>query len=225
MHVLCMPTTTTTITILYSTKSVSACTVYAYNNNNNYTLFNPKCQCTYCVCPTTRTRTILYSTQNVSASTLYALQQEELCFIHLRVSVHVLCMPYNKNKNYTLLNPECLCMYCVCPTTITIFNPECQCMYCVCLATITITILYSTQQEVKAMHQFTVSLYLKPYPQDTCVISCNLPHALLAECLGRLYVLLTMEKKIIPPFLLRAFEHESGALPLSHPHTPYHHRI
>ena len=105
----------TRITILYSSQSVSACTVYAYNNNNNYTLFNPECQRTYCVCPTTRTRTILYSTQSVSACTLYALKQEELCFIHLRVSVNVLCMPYNKNNNYNLLNPECLCMYCVCP--------------------------------------------------------------------------------------------------------------
>ena len=128
MHVLCMP------------------------YNNNYTLYNPECQCMYCVCPTTIAR--LYSTLSVSACTVYALQQQ-LYFIPPRVSVHVMCMPYN--NNYTLFNRECQCMYCVCPTRITIlyssqsvsactvyaynnnnnnytlFNPECQCMYCVCL--------------------------------------------------------------------------------------------
>jgi len=34
------------------------------------------------------------------------------------------------------------------------------------------------------MHQFTVSLYLKPHTQDACVLSRNLPPALLAEWLG-----------------------------------------
>ena len=35
-----------------------------------------------------------------------------------------------------------------------------------------------------SMHQFTMSLYLKPHTQDACVFSCNLPPALLAEWLG-----------------------------------------
>ena len=124
VHVLCMPYNNnnnytffnpecqrmycvcpTTITRLYSTQDIIQPRVsmhvlcMPYNNNNNYTLFNPECQCMYCVCPTTRTRTILYSTQSVSACTVYALQQEqELYFIQPRVSVHVLCMPYNKNN-------------------------------------------------------------------------------------------------------------------------------
>ena len=35
-----------------------------------------------------------------------------------------------------------------------------------------------------SMHQFTVSLYLKPHTQDACVLIWNLPPALLAEWLG-----------------------------------------
>ena len=35
-----------------------------------------------------------------------------------------------------------------------------------------------------AMHQFTVSLYLKLHTEGPCVFSCNLPHALLAGWLG-----------------------------------------
>ena len=31
------------------------------------------------------------------------------------------------------------------------------------------------------MHQFTVSLYLKPHTKDACVFKCNLPTALLAK--------------------------------------------
>ena len=67
---------------------------------------------------------MLYSPQSVSECTVYALQQEqELYFIEPRVSVHVLCMPYNNNNIQPRVSVHVLCMPYNNNINYTLFNP------------------------------------------------------------------------------------------------------
>ena len=95
------------------------------------------------------------------------------------------------------------------------------------------------------MHQFTVSLHLKPCMLGACVFSCNLPLALLAEWVGSFMCYcgnvgwngywnrsqrwkFTLEKKIchscwdLNPW---PFDPKSSVVPLSYPCSPVHTKI